>query len=109
MIGWIRQAIDLGDAKAEFNMGLCYKYGWGLEENDTKAISWFRQAAEHHCAEAQTTLGIAYNEGTGLGIDQVEAGRWLKMAVNGGHLEAQDYLHNHPILMKKYNAWRVVR
>lgn len=40
------QAYDAGHVIAPYNIGLCYKHGWGIEQNTTLAISWFRVAAE---------------------------------------------------------------
>lgn len=34
-----------GDAEAQYNLGRCYQYGYGVEADETEAASWFAKAA----------------------------------------------------------------
>ena len=49
---WYRQAADQGDAAAQFQMGVAYEYGRGVEKSDEGAVQWYRQAADQGDADA---------------------------------------------------------
>lgn len=51
-------AAELGDAYAQFNLGLMYQYGMGVDASNQEAIRWYRMAADQGLAEAQTNLAI---------------------------------------------------
>jgi len=53
---WFRKAAEQGYAKAQYNLGLCYKNGWGVRKNITEAKKWFRKAAEQGLETAQEAL-----------------------------------------------------
>jgi TPR repeat protein len=42
----IRPLANDGDAVAQFNLGLMYATGQGLQQDNAAAASWFRKAAE---------------------------------------------------------------
>ena len=60
------QAAKQGDAKAQFNLGLSYDRGEGVEKNYETAVEWYRKAAEQGYAKAQTNLGLSYDLGEGV-------------------------------------------
>ena len=40
-----------GDAQSQYNLGLCYQYGEGVEQDYAQAIEWFlKAAAKNHAA-----------------------------------------------------------
>ena len=39
-----------------FEVGLCYKIGWGVEKDPVKAVEWFRKAADKGHKVAQINL-----------------------------------------------------
>lgn len=62
---WLKAA-EQGDARAQNNLGLMYKYGDGAPQDYAKAIYWCRKAAQQGYAEAQSDLGMMYENGDGV-------------------------------------------
>jgi uncharacterized protein len=81
------QAED-GDVDAQYDLGIRYYSGDGLEHDYGKAIKWFLMAAEQDDAQAQFNLGIMYGRGEGIGKDINTSMQWLKKAADQGHAEA---------------------
>ena len=52
-----RLAAEQGVIDAQYNMGVCYYHGLGVEQNTTEAVKWYRLAAQQGDAEAQCFLG----------------------------------------------------
>jgi uncharacterized protein len=44
---WFRRAADLGDAEAQYNLGISYAKGEGGEPDNVRAHMWFNLAAAH--------------------------------------------------------------
>ena len=57
---WYRKAAEQGFAEAQYNLGVCYYHGLGVEPDYSEAVKWWRQAAEQGHAEAQNNLGDCY-------------------------------------------------
>jgi TPR repeat protein len=55
-----------GDVRAQNKLGLMYRNGWGVPQDDTEAVKWYRRAAEKGDASAQYSLGSMYEEGRGV-------------------------------------------
>lgn len=51
-----REAAEQGDAEAQYNLGLCYYNGEGVQQDYTQAVHWWRKAAEQGNARAQEAL-----------------------------------------------------
>jgi TPR repeat protein len=62
----IKIKAEKGDAKAQFNLGICYYRGEGVTKDAAEAVKWYREAAEQGYAQAQNGLGFCY--GNGLGV-----------------------------------------
>ena len=88
---WLPLA-ELGDAEAQFNLGVLYDEGAGVERNLTTAADWYRKAAEQGFIDAQTNLGIMYYHGLGVERDHELAAHWFRLAADQGDAEARDYL-----------------
>ena len=78
-----------GDASAQYNLGLYYANGTGVERDYVEAVRWFRMAAVQGHAGAQYCLGLSYAHGNGVDSDAEEAVRWFTMAAESEHTEAQ--------------------
>ena len=83
---------EQGNADSQFNLGLCYKLGRGVEKNDAEAVRWFRLAAERGGALAQCNLGFGYYLGEGVEKNEIEAVRWFGLAAAQGLAHAQHNL-----------------
>ena len=88
---WLPLA-ELGDAEAQFNLGVLYDEGAGVERNLTTAADWYRKAAEQGFIDAQTNLGIMYYHGLGVDHDLEAAAHWFRLAADQGDAEAMNYL-----------------
>src|SRR5258708_5317015 len=78
----IRPLANDGDASAQFNLGLTYMAGQGVQQDDAAAVLWFRKAAEQGNALAQSNLGTLYLYGRGVAQDDTEATMWFRKAAD---------------------------
>jgi TPR repeat protein len=90
----IRPLANDGDASAQFNLGLMYTTGQGVEQDNAAAALWFRKAAEQGYALAQSNLGTLYLYGRGVTQDDTEAVMWFRKAADQGDAVAQFLLGN---------------
>jgi TPR repeat protein len=88
---WLPLA-ELGDAEAQFNLGVMYDEGAGIKQDLATAASWYRKAAEQGFVDAQTNLGMMYYEGQGIPRDLAAATEWFRRAASQGDHEAADAL-----------------
>lgn len=91
-IQWYRNNAEKGLVDAQLNLGYCYYWGWGVQQDDTEAIKWYRKSAEQGFAEAQYQLGFCYDEGLGVRQNYSEAVKWYRKAAEQGDTTAQDHL-----------------
>jgi len=85
----IRPLANDGDATAQFNLGLMYLTGHGVQQDDAAAALWFRKAAEQGYVFAQSNLGVLYRDGRGVPRDYAEAVIWIRKAADQGDAVAQ--------------------
>ena len=79
-----------GNTNAQCNLGRCYEYGYGVNENEQEAFEWYKIAAENGNAEAQFKLGRCYEyEECGVDENEQEEFEWFKRAAKQGHAQAQ--------------------
>ncbi len=88
---WLRRAGDLGDAHAQYRLGLRYLLGWGAARREPReAALWFERAAQRGHAGAQFELGRLLASGP---VAQPERARALiEQAADAGEPEAQRWL-----------------
>src|SRR6266403_2023772 len=84
----IRPLANDGDAAAQFNLGVMYLAGHGVQQDYSAAALWFRKAAEQGYALAQTNLGVLYAEGRGVPQDYVRAHMWFSLSRAQGEQSA---------------------
>lgn len=77
---------------AEYNLGMAYDFGYGVEIDYVKAVYWYRRAAEHGIAEAMTNLASFYHRGIVVELDDKQSVYWLKRAVKKGDTLAMSVL-----------------
>ena len=83
---------EQGDAGAQYNLGVMYRDGEGVPQDDGEAVAWFRKAAEQGHAQAQFTLGLMYATGDGVPQDFAEAVTWYRKVAAQGYDGAQHNL-----------------
>ena len=71
---------ERGHQSAQYNLGVLYSIGLGVDQDDAEASKWFRQAADRGLPAAQMRLGTAYLEGKGVPEDLKEAYFWFTLA-----------------------------
>ncbi|MFL6712213.1 MAG: tetratricopeptide repeat protein [Sulfurifustis sp.] len=81
-----------GHVGAQFNLGVAYATGKGVEMSLERAVRWWRAAAEQGHTVAQLNLGLLYWRGEGVDKNLVEARRWWQQAAIGGDAAAQFHL-----------------
>ena len=80
---------EQGDVDAQYSLGGMYYRGYGVPENNAKAVKWYRKAAEQGHADAQVNLGYMYDNGNGLPENDAEAVKWYLKAAEQGYVVAQ--------------------
>ncbi|MES1927019.1 SH3 domain-containing protein [Salinisphaera sp. T31B1] len=87
-----RPLAEQGNANAQYNMGVLYDEGYGVEQNYDTARSWYEKAAAQNYAKAEHNLGIMYQAGHGVSADPDQAAQWFKRAAEHGEPAAQNNL-----------------
>jgi hypothetical protein len=53
-----RQAAEMGFAASQYNVGLYYDKGWGVEKNKEEALKWYRKASAQGLKEADDMIDL---------------------------------------------------
>ena len=61
----LRPLAEQGLAAAQFNLGLLYANGQGVQKDDAQARQWYEKTAVQGHANAQVRLGSLYDYGRG--------------------------------------------
>ena len=83
---------DAGNAISQYNLGVCYAKGNGVEVDLAETVRWLRKAAEQGLPQAQFNLGMCLSRGVGVEKNVVEGTMWLNSAAQQGHAEAERIL-----------------
>ena len=65
---------------AQYNLGVCYYEGEGVERDFVKAFELFKKAAEKDVEGAQYNLAVMYEKGQGTKKDIKQAKYWYSRA-----------------------------
>jgi TPR repeat protein len=84
-----RVLADQGNSASQTLLGIMYKEGQGVPQNDAEAVKWYRKAADKGFAGAQTNLGFMYRNGRGVPKNGAEAMKWSRLAADQGDATAQ--------------------
>ncbi len=79
----------MGDAAAQYNVGVLYAQGLGLVQDYASAATWFRAAAAQGNVAAEYDLGVLYAQGLGVAANQTEAINWYHSASAQDHPAAE--------------------
>lgn len=83
---WARQSAEEGYARAQFEVGLMYQSGTGIEQDYQAALFWFEKAAEQEDALAMFQLGIYYREGLGVEKSSEKSFQWFLTSAQNGYV-----------------------
>ena len=86
---WCQRAADGELAWAQYNLGLMYQKGEGVERSDAEAAHWYRLAAAQDFADAQQRLADLYYLGQGIQQSYMQAALWYRRAAEHGNARAQ--------------------
>jgi uncharacterized protein len=79
-----------GEPRAQYDLGLMYDQGQGVQQSDKKAMEWYERAAQQEEPRAQYNLGLMYLNGQGVSPDLVKAYYWISLSANRGNVHARD-------------------
>ena len=77
----VRKAAAQGEPNGQYNLGVAYENGAGVQQDYDEALRWYRLAADQGNACAQNAIGLFYDfghavrAGQGGGAALVPAGR----------------------------------
>jgi len=78
-----------GDGEALCDLGYCCDMGYGLPEDNEKAVTYYKASAETGYPRGQSNLGYMYNNGEGVPTDEAKALEYFKKAADAGFPLAQ--------------------
>mgnify|MGYP002673454255 CR=1 FL=1 len=85
----LHQAAEQGHVLSQYNIGVMYKKGQGVDINFKEAAKWYLKAANQGFTEAQYNIGVMLYEGKGVEQNYKEAFNWFLKAANSGNVNAQ--------------------
>ena len=85
---WQKMA-KLGNSEAQYNLGVLYSLGEGVEKSAALAHKWFLTAAETGNPAAQYEVGKTYIEGAGVQRNPKVAFLWFEESASQGYTPAQ--------------------
>lgn len=89
---------DEGNAEGQFNVGVCYLDGMGVEKDPAKAVQWFYKAAAQNHPIALYNLGLHCANGIGVKKDVPTAWKLFIKSAKLGCSQAKkvmEYLISH--------------
>ena len=85
---WNKKAEELGSAKAFFNLGIHYEYGYYVKADFKKALEYYKKATDNNSSDGNIALAATYHYGDlGLDINLDLAKKYYKIEHNIGKPE----------------------
>jgi TPR repeat protein len=81
-------AAEEGLSLAQYNLGILYFTGQGVEQNFDEAFKWTKAAAEQGHLNAQFNLGSLFLDGQGTSKNIPQGIEWFSQAAKNGHSNA---------------------
>jgi len=72
----LEQMAERGNADAQFELGIRYLGGEGLEKDEKKAAEWLQKGAVQGHLPSMNALGTVYETGAGVAKDEKKAFEW---------------------------------
>ena len=86
---WCQRAAYSKLAWAQYNLGLMYRKGEGVQQSNSEAAYWYRLAATQNLPEAQQKLADLYYFGQGVPLSYTQAAEWYRRAAENDNAEAK--------------------
>ena len=100
-IAGLETSATQGDAEAQLALGLAYKAGDGITQDEALALQWIGRAARQGLPEAESQIAFAFQRGEGVEKSDEQAIEWHKRAANHGVVPSMralgQYLTRNPI------------
>ena len=84
-----KREAEQGNARAQYELGVCYATGDEVARNDYQAFRWYEQAANKGNAQAQYALANFYAQGRAVTQSTYTALIWYKKAAAQGYKKAE--------------------
>lgn len=88
-IDTLRSYADVGNAIAQYNLGVRYAFGKGIRQDHKKAFEWYQKSANQGVSQAQYNLGVMYDQGLSVRQDHKKASEWYQKSANQQNSKAQ--------------------
>ena len=88
---WFRRAAVQGHAEAQCYLGFFYYYGYGVEQDYSKAVYWFQKATDQGHAGGQYHLAVCHQFGFGV-EKNIQKAKQLSDLATKGDAEAQYHI-----------------
>ena len=85
-----RRQAERGEPRGQYNLGVSYLKGNGVEKNEAEAYKWFRLSALQGFADAEICLALCLGSGIGVKKNGAEAAEWMRRAADHGHEKAKE-------------------
>ncbi|CAI2165194.1 13722_t:CDS:2 [Funneliformis geosporum] len=100
----INKTVNLSSFRGEltlaiYELGVCFRHGWGIPKNKATAAYYFEIAANMGDPDAQNDVALCYYKGEGVKKDMKLAAKYYRMADAQGH----GTMGNSWIFKDKYN------
>ena len=92
---------EKGNIKAQFQLGVLFLNGKGVQKDYKQAANWFSKAALNGDVNSQYYLGAMYSRGLGVSKNYDVAAAWLGKAAELGHKKAEAMLAKLPSAERK--------
>jgi len=109
---WYSKSATLGNEASQFNLGIFYGLGLGVEKDYAKAAKFYEMAISKGYAPAETNLAVLYLEGWGVEKNLEKAFELFYKAANKGESLAQKNLgiayengYGTKVSFEKANHW----
>ncbi len=81
---WLPLA-EKGNADAQYNIGILYMKGLGVDKDLRQAFNWYKRAAVGGNVDAMYNLATMYNQGKVVFRSQKDALKWWQKAADAGN------------------------
>ena len=81
---WLTKSAEQGHSEAQYELGIQYLYGYGVDPNIRESTSWFQKAADNGHKIAQYKLGLMYDVGEGVKQDLFKAANLYEKSAKQG-------------------------
>ena len=85
-----QKVAEQGKPVAQYQLGLMYQMGKGVQQDYHQTFYWWSRAAEQGNASAQHRLGYMYIQGYGVAQDYVMSHLWFNLASLNGDKSAAE-------------------